>query len=144
MLSSCYMSEDSLTVKKLRVALYRYANTQSFSFSILTSWIMTTLLYKICNLYSKEVIIRQNPSTQHTSRIAKKPGSISPCSKLLLTLCRITISNDYPYSKLEQSARTIWAMSCLNLPLRILAIHDVWPDISHFDSNLRILPIVGQ
>ncbi len=26
--------------------------------------------------------------------------------------------------------------------LRILAIHDVWPDISHFDPNLRILPIV--
>ncbi len=88
------------------------ANTRSFSFSILTSLIMSTLLDKICNLYSKEVIIRQNPSTPHTSRIAKKPGSISPCGKLLLTLCRITISNDYPYSKLEQSARTIWAMSC--------------------------------
>ena len=28
-------------------------------------------------------------------------------------------------------------------PLRILAIHGARPDINHFDSNLRILPIVA-
>ncbi len=32
---------------------------------------------------------------------------------------------------------------CSSRGLRIPAIHDVWPDISHFDSNLMILPIVA-
>ena len=30
-----------------------------------------------------------------------------------------------------------WPNNIVRVALRILAIHDVWPDISHFDLNLR-------